>query len=301
MNENLINVENLRPFPKFLCTIGILPTSFRMSYTYEEQQLEIIKFIKEEIIPKVNMNALATQELQEKFVELVNYVETYLDNLDVQDEINNKLDEMVEDGTLQEIITAYLQMSGLLCYNTKALMKAATNLIDGSFAKTYGETTYNDGRGEFYKIREIQNTDVVDDVHIITLTNYNNLIAELIPDIKDYPIYSTDYIDENAADNTLGFQAMLDLANVTFQKIIIKQGVYKIKGHLDVRAKNMIEGIGKVVLDFSEFTDNTNYCIEIKGGHDYSKGRNTKVFENITFKGYKKNSLSLSREEALNK
>lgn len=40
-----------------------------------------------------------------KFVELKDFVDTYFENLDVQEEINNKLDAMAEDGTLQSILT----------------------------------------------------------------------------------------------------------------------------------------------------------------------------------------------------
>lgn len=181
MDNNLINVENLKPFPKFFYTLGIIPTSFRVSMSYEEQVLEIMRFIKDEIIPNVNQNILATKELQEKFVELVNYVNDYFESLDLQEEVNNKLDEMAESGDLAEIIAEYLQVVGLICFNTKANMKAAENLADGSFVKTFGTTTYNDGYGEFYKIRQIQNTDVIDDNNIVALTNYINLIAEKIP------------------------------------------------------------------------------------------------------------------------
>lgn len=42
------------------------------------------------------------------FNDLRNFVNNYFDNLDVQDEINNKLDQMVEDGTLEEVINDYL-------------------------------------------------------------------------------------------------------------------------------------------------------------------------------------------------
>ena len=45
-----------------------------------------------------------------RFTELKDYVDNYFDNLDVQEEINNKLDVMVEDGTLQDIIDAYIQV-----------------------------------------------------------------------------------------------------------------------------------------------------------------------------------------------
>lgn len=43
-----------------------------------------------------------------KFVELKDFVDTYFENLDVQEEINNKLDAMVEDGTFQQIVGTYL-------------------------------------------------------------------------------------------------------------------------------------------------------------------------------------------------
>lgn len=171
-------MNNLKYLPRFIhhcMTIGEIPASYKISMTYEEQLLWFCKFLEEQVIPVVNNNSEVVQELK-------TYVETYFDNLDVQDEINNKLEEMAESGQLTDIIAQYLQLAGLLCFNTKADLKAAQNLSDGSFAKTYGTSSYNDGYGYFYKIRQIQNTDVVDDDNIIALTNYNNLIAEKIID-----------------------------------------------------------------------------------------------------------------------
>ena len=48
------------------------------------------------------------EEFIAKFVELKDYVEDYFDNLDVQEEINNKLDAMVSDGSFDEIISSYV-------------------------------------------------------------------------------------------------------------------------------------------------------------------------------------------------
>lgn len=45
----------------------------------------------------------------EEFTTLYNYVHDYFDNLDVQEEINNKLDAMAEDGTLEAIIAGYIE------------------------------------------------------------------------------------------------------------------------------------------------------------------------------------------------
>lgn len=130
MENNLIPAQNLPPFLKFCCTVGILPTSYKISWTYEEQVLECIRFIKEEVIPVINKNALATTELQEKFVELVNYVETYLENLDVQKEINNKLDEMVQDGTLSQIINnqIFTELNNKVQENTNNITENTTQI-----------------------------------------------------------------------------------------------------------------------------------------------------------------------------
>lgn len=116
-----------------------------------------------------------------KFNDLHDYVYYYFDNLDVQEEINNKLDEMAEDGTLADIIAAYIQLRGVLAYNSVAEMKVATNLVDGSFAETYGYYSYGDGGSAKYKIREVTNQDTEDDKFIIALAD-ENLVAELITD-----------------------------------------------------------------------------------------------------------------------
>ena len=133
---------------------------------------------------EINKLIISMNQAGEQVEELTEYVSTFFDNLDVQEEVDNKIDRMVEDGTLQEIITQYLNVSGILAFNTVSAMKNATNLEDGSFVKTYGKLIYNDGLGEFYKIRTILNTDTIDEVNIISLNNFPTLIAELMPDAK---------------------------------------------------------------------------------------------------------------------
>lgn len=108
MANNLINEQSLNAFPEFFYTIGILPTSYRVSLTYEEQLEEIMKFLRDELIPKFNNNAAALGELQTKFQELVQYVDDYFNNLDLTEEVSNKLNEMATDGTLTELIKNYV-------------------------------------------------------------------------------------------------------------------------------------------------------------------------------------------------
>lgn len=118
-----------------------------------------------------------------RFVALKDYVDDYFDNLDVQEEINNKLDDMTEDGTLQEIIANYLNSRAVFGYDTLADLKSATNLIDGSFAETLGYHAKNDGGGALYKIRYKIPEESTDNGSVIRLDNFatTNLVAELIP------------------------------------------------------------------------------------------------------------------------
>ena len=100
------------------------------------------------------------------FIELKDYVDNYFDNLDVQEEINNKLDSMVEDGTLQEIITTYIDSNVAWTFDNVAAMKAATNLIDGSYARTLGFHSLNDDGGALYKITDSGTANEMDTIAI---------------------------------------------------------------------------------------------------------------------------------------
>ncbi len=111
----------------------------------------------------------------DKFNDLHDYVEDYFDNLDVQEEINNKLDEMAGDGTLQELIASYLQSNVAWTFDTVADMKLSVNLVDGSYARTLGYHSINDGGGALYKINT---TGTADEGSIIAIGD--SLKAHLI-------------------------------------------------------------------------------------------------------------------------
>lgn len=151
-------------------------------------------------------------------------IQNYLNDLDLQDEINNKLDEMAEDGTLQEIIGSYLDANALWCFDSVNDMKTATNLIDGSFAKTMGYYSKNDGGMAIYKIRTITNNDVVDNMLIIQMSN-ENLVAELIEkntiNIKQLGAKNSDL---NTNNNDI--VAFLNCAYNNFNEIVIPSGEY---------------------------------------------------------------------------
>lgn len=156
-------------FRHFCYTLGVVPTSYLDTMTDLEVKLWLIKFLTCEVIPTINENAEALKELQD-----------YFKNLDVQDEINNKLDEMAKNGTLQTIITEYLKLKSELCFDTVENMVNSVNLTDGSYAKTMGFYKINDGGTAQYKIRQKNADEKADNIFTFELVNNTNLLAELI-------------------------------------------------------------------------------------------------------------------------
>jgi len=71
-----------------------------------------------ELIQSVNNQNTTIAEYIQKFVELKDYVDTYFENLDVQEEINNKLDQMAEDGTLTRLLQSLIDVDDTFNFHT---------------------------------------------------------------------------------------------------------------------------------------------------------------------------------------
>lgn len=252
-------IDKLQPraFTRFCMSIGAVPSSYISALTIEEQILWFCSYLEKEVIPAVNNNAEAVTELQNLYVELKDYVDNYFDNLDVQEEINNKLDDMAESGELADIIAQYVQLQGMLCYNTLADMKSAENLVDGSFAKTYGYYSITDGGGALYKIREVTNQDVENDGDIVALHD-PNLVAQLIekhPNVRQFGAYG-----DNTHDDTTAFKNAITYINSTVDKILnIPTGDYLISDTLELSGLNKLIGTDK---DRTRIFQATGECLD---------------------------------------
>ncbi len=129
-------IKTISPFRNFCITIGALPTSYLESMSYYEMLCWLCKYLENTINPAINQNAEALKELQ-------SYVANYFDNLDVTEEINNKLDEMADDGTLAEVIN--VQMIGDLNNLTTSDKTSIVNAINSinNFLNINSFTTYS--------------------------------------------------------------------------------------------------------------------------------------------------------------
>ena len=169
------NIKFISPFKRLCVSVGNLPTAYLESMSYYECLTYFMKFLENEVIPAINNNSEVVKELQEKFNLLKEYVDTYFDNLDVQTEINNKLDDMAEHGELAEVMAQYLNATALIKFDSIDDMKESETLADGMIVQCYGLEELNDGSGGYFKILT---TGTADEKYIITLQN--GLKAHLI-------------------------------------------------------------------------------------------------------------------------
>ena len=127
------------PFKSWLASN--IPAVYDNTMSYYEELCALIAYLEKQVTPAVNANTVGLEELKK-------YVEDYFKNLDVQDEINNKLDEMAESGELAEIITIYLQQN-------------MPTITDGYTLTDIGAIGYNTQTGAYYVITDSVNHDHV--------------------------------------------------------------------------------------------------------------------------------------------
>lgn len=210
------NVQKLRPFKHFCMTIGEIPTSYLASLTYYEMLLWFCNFLQNKVIPTINNNAHAIEELQNLYIELHDYVENYFKNLDVQEEINNKLDEMVEDGTLTNIIFNYVKITKI--YNTTVeMIEDSNNLLNGQKIKTLGYYQINDGGNGYFYITD--NNDTTD----FQIELSNGLYATLILENNIVNVKSFGAHGDGQTDDSEFIQKAVNLINdktITIQQTV---------------------------------------------------------------------------------
>ena len=164
------------------------------------------------------------------------------DNLDIQEEVNTKLEEMAQSGELAELISQYLEAQAVIGFNTNSSLAAAQNLANGSFARTYGKETYNDGKGAFYKIRTRINSDVPDGDNIIVLTNTQNLVAEKIIDYTTNKLNQFVTIEEFKNSSDLDDTNAFNLAVADGRPIYLLDKTYSVSDTIPINKNTKIYG-----------------------------------------------------------
>jgi hypothetical protein len=211
-----------------------------------------------------------------RFVALKEFVDDYFDNLDVQEEINNKLDDMAAQGTLQEIIASYLQSNVSWTFDTVAEMKLATNLVDGAYAKTLGFHSLNDGGGALYYITD---TGTANEENIIAIDSlYANLVVDPTElNVKQFGAYGDgDHDDITVIQDTINYGKTNGYYN-----IYLPTGNYKITEAIVLPNNICMYGENRRNVTITKSTNNTNnvrnidaiILFEKDAGSDYNTSK----------------------------
>ena len=190
----MINPNTLKPFGKFCVTLGMIPSSYKASLTYEEQLLWFCNYLETKVIPAINNNAEALEEVQALYEEIRQFIVDYFAHLDVQEEIDNKLDEMAESGTLADIINQEIfdDLNAQIQENAQDIAEIQRRkflLVGDSFLQGYSPDGNVMSWGEFFL-----NTSNYTGKRIYrggaSFSNYNNSFYSLINEET-----TTDYTD----------------------------------------------------------------------------------------------------------
>lgn len=250
----MIKIETVgKPYMRYL--YKVIPLAFDESMSYYEQICSFKAYLLNEVMPTINNNAEAVAELQELYKLLEKYVNDYFENLDIQEEVDNKLDEMYENGQLQSLIEQFIDLEVTFSYNNIAEMKEATNLINGNFIKTYGFTSFNDGGGAYYKVRQVTTDDTIDEIMIIALAD-ETLVAELIiKDVMNFKQFGAK--GDGETDDTASIQLCLSNCH----NILVNGGVYMIDAETSLKpiSNSKIELVNATLKAIPN--DATNYAI----------------------------------------
>lgn len=85
----------------------VLPLVYDDSLSYYELLCKVVDYLNKTMEDVETLHGDVTN-LHEAFIKLQDYVNNYFSSLDVQEEINNKLDEMFEQGLFDDIINDHL-------------------------------------------------------------------------------------------------------------------------------------------------------------------------------------------------
>lgn len=128
------NYTDLQPF-RFWCQ-KVLPLVYDDSLSYYELLCKVVDYLNK-TMEDVGVLEGDVTGLHEAYKKLQGYVNDYFSTLDVQKEINNKLDAMTENGTLSNLISVYVKTSPQYATNTSEMTDKTVLYINGSDGYLY--------------------------------------------------------------------------------------------------------------------------------------------------------------------
>lgn len=193
------------------------------------------------IIPAVNKVGQQTENL-------TTFVTNYFNNLEVQEEINNKLDQMVQDGTLAQIINEQIFEDLNIKVNSKiSTVDTVNDLLahvgfNNEVIRTKGYYTIGDGGDALYRITNDTNV-TANNLDIILLNNGDKAI-QIYNDKLNVKTCGAK-ANDTTFDNGTIFQNIINYCILKGKTMFIPQGAFTVNTPLTINNRITIEGVNQ--------------------------------------------------------
>ena len=294
MSHNFLPTQNqynnLGKF-RFWCQ-KVLPLVYDDSLSYYELLCKVVHYLNE-TIENVDLVGEDMQKLYTAFEQLNEYVVNYFTNLDVQKEINIKLDNMFSDGTLTVIIDGVLsdykeEFNKAIAYQNAGI-KALTNRMDTFTRLGAGSTT---GDAELLDIRVGADGTVYESAGTSTREQFlmRNIKSETVADVNQLDLVSVEEVTKEVVTviETKGAEvinsipqdytkALEDVETLTIKTETLYDGIVpieKLNGCVVSCGEEVILTVGEhvevgQVLSF-KYKANVGYSVEARGSIMYT-------------------------------
>lgn len=283
MSENIEKAPNVPPFVQFVCSA--VPMVFDDSLSYYEALSALWKYLQN-TVDVVNNNATVTEEYIQLTKDLEEYINHYFDNLNVQAEINIKLDAMAEDGTFAAIFNEYFEdyinptieqqnrrIATVEDQVSSAVSSAPVAVSNTSDMTDHNKIYVNTSDGKWYYWNSGTSTWTAGGTYQATSLGANsvglgNLDAQLAEQIFESfnDITKCGNIRFNSNANSYNFTTPMIMkagTTVTFSEDFVANYHYRFKrvSAIPVTIAQSNENISNELTDSSYTFTNTEYCV----------------------------------------
>lgn len=254
------------PF-RFWCQKA-LPLVYDDSLSYYEILCKVVVYINN-LRDDTSVLATDVDELNQLYNELKEYIDNYFANLDLQEEINIKLDKMASEGYFDTIIQNYLDLKAVVIrHDTVDDMVADTSLKIGYIVSTSGYNDATDSGGCQWAITGKKITEQFG----IQLNNglYAKRILQTSMNVECFGAYGDNINDDS--------QAIWNALSKGVQIIFNGKKKYKISTPFEVNTNYsiMIEGNNTTLV-----IDDTNHINNTVNGYTFISLNNDTIINNL--------------------